>query len=74
MCKNTYLIEFFEKQPKIGKKAPPKNDNFWHFAKHRFIKKTRYVATPLFTQNRCFLKKTLMLSKKQNIEKEKKQR
>ena len=42
-------------QPKIcQKKAPPKNDNFSHFAKHRFIKKPRYVATPLLTKNWCF--------------------
>ena len=49
------FIVFFEKQPKIcQKKAPPKNDNFSHFAKHRFIKKNRYVATPLLTKNWCF--------------------
>ena len=32
-----------------------KNDNFSHFAKHRFIKKkNRYVATPLFFEKMCF--------------------
>ena len=49
MCKNAYFIVFFETQPKIcQKKAPPKNDNFSHFAKHGFIKKTCYVATPFW--------------------------
>ena len=49
------FIVLFEKQPKnCPKKAPQKNDNFSHFAKHRLIKKPRYVATPLLTKNWCF--------------------
>ena len=47
-AKMPIFIVFFEKQPKNAKKLPKKNDNFSHFAKHRFIKKNRYVATPLF--------------------------
>ena len=39
-------------------------DDFSHFAKHKFSKKS-YVATPLLTSN-C-LYKTLMLNKKQNL-------
>ena len=33
---------------------PQKNDNFSHFAKTQVHKKSRYVATPLLTQNWCF--------------------
>ena len=33
-------------------KAPPKNDKFSHFAKHRFLK-INFVATPLLTKNVC---------------------
>ena len=36
------------------KKGQQKNDNFLHFAKHKLIKKKRFVATPLFTKNCCF--------------------
>ena len=43
-----YVYCVFEKQQKIGqKKHAKKNDNFSLFAKHRLIKKNRYVATPL---------------------------
>ena len=34
----------------LTKKGPPKNDNFSHFAKHRFIKKHRFVANPHLTK------------------------
>ena len=47
MCRNTYFIGFFEEQPKFAKKCPPQNDNFSQFAKHRFITKKTFVATPL---------------------------
>ena len=64
------FIVFCEKQPKIcQKKAPPKNDNFSHFAKHRFIKKNPLCCNPPFDQklvffNLGFLKpKTMMLNK-----------
>ena len=75
------FIVFFEKQPKkCKKKCQKKNDNFSHFAKHRFIKKkTRFVATPFFLK-KCvfqlvFLKpKTMMLNKKHNSKSGKKQR
>ena len=40
---------------KIGQKKGQKNDNFSHFAKHRLMKKNRFVATPLFTKKLCFL-------------------
>ena len=71
-AKMPIFIVFFEKQPKnCQKNCPKKNDNFSHFAKHRFIKKPRYVATPLFLKNVFFnlgfLKpKTMMLNKKHN--------
>ena len=54
MCKNTYFIfiVFLKSNQKLEKKQ---NDNFSHFAKHRLIKKNRYVATPLLTKNWCFL-------------------
>ena len=43
------FIVFFEMQPKIcQKKAPPQNDNFSHFAKHRFIKKTVMLQPPFW--------------------------
>ena len=38
------------------------NDNFSHFAKQRFIKKNRFVATPLLTKNWGF--STLILETK----------
>ena len=46
-AKMPIFIVFFEKQPKNAKKkAPPKNDNFSHFAKHRFIKKPVMLQPP----------------------------
>ena len=55
-AKMTIFIVFFEKQPKKCQKncQTKKNDNFSHSAKHRFIKKTRYVATPLFLKKCVF--------------------
>ena len=49
----------------------PQNDNFSHLAKHRLLKQ-RYVATPLLTKhlwflNLPFLRRTLMLNRKQNL-------
>ena len=32
----------------LAKKGAKKNDNFSHFAKHRFVKKTRFVAICFF--------------------------
>ena len=74
MCKIPILQCFFENQQNIGK-TMPKNDNFSHFAKHRLIK-NRYVATPLLTQNWCFLnlhfiRKTFMFNKNKNLNQEK---
>ena len=40
------FIVFFEKQPKNAKKSPQKNDNFSHFAKHRFIKNPVMLQPP----------------------------
>ena len=54
-AKMPICIVFFEKQPKNAQKNAKKNDNFSHFAKHRFIKKNRYVATPLFLKKCVFL-------------------
>ena len=66
------FIVLFEKQPKnCQKKAPPKNDNFSHFAKHRFIKKP-LCCNPPFDQKLVFLNlgflkpKTMMLNNKHN--------
>ena len=57
---------FFEHQPKFAQKmAPKKNDNFSHFAKHRLIKKKRFVATPLLTKNWCFFNLVSFETKKQ---------
>ena len=64
-AKMPIFIVFFEKQPKkCKKKCPKKNDNFWHFAKHRFIKKTRFVATPLFLK-KCVFQLGLFWNQKQ---------
>ena len=71
------FIVFFEHQPKIAQKmAPQKNDNFWHFPKHRLKKKKKNVllATPLLTK-KCFFfvsclfgnQEPLMLNKKHNL-------
>ena len=38
------FIVFFEHEPKFGKKGQKKNDNFSHFAKHRFIKKKPFCC------------------------------
>ena len=74
------FIVFFENNPKNAKKnAKKKNDNFSHFAKHRFIKKTRFVATPLFLK-KCvfqlgfFETKNNDVEQKQNLKSGKKQR
>ena len=67
MCWNTYFIVFFEHQPKFAKNGP-KNDNFSHFAKHRFIK-TPFCCNPPCDQKLVFLNlgflkpKTMMLNK-----------
>ena len=55
----------------MPKKLPKKNDNFSHFAKHRFIKKPVMLQPPFFWKNVFFnlgfLKpKTMMLNKKHN--------
>ena len=50
-----------------------KNDNFWHFAKHRLIKKKPVLLQPPFDQKMFFLKffvlkpKTFMLNRKHNL-------
>ena len=43
----------FEEQQNLPKMAK-ETDNFSHFAKHRFIKENRFVATPLLTKYWCF--------------------
>ena len=48
------FIVLFEHQPKLAPKMGKKNDNFSHFAKHRFINKPRFVATPLLTKKLVF--------------------
>ena len=51
----TIFIVFFEKQPKDDQNnAPPKNDNFSHFAKHRFITKKTLCCNPLFFEKLVF--------------------
>ena len=67
------FIVFFEKQPKnCQKKAPPKNDNFSHFAKHRLIKKNPVMLQPPFWPKigvfelGFFETKTMMLNNKHN--------
>ena len=63
------FIVFFELQPKFAKKnGPKKNDNFSHFAKHRFIKKPVLLQPPFWPKigvfQLGFLKpKTMMLNK-----------
>ena len=75
MCWNTYFYSVFwtstKKCPKNGQK---KNDNFWHFPKHRLIKKKTVLLQPPFWPNiSVFFKlsvlkpKTLMLNKKHNL-------
>ena len=54
MCWNTYFYSVFWTSTKIAQKGgQTKTDNFSHFAKHRLIKKKRFVATPLFTPKNC---------------------
>ena len=53
VLKYLFYSVFCEHQPKFGKNGQ-KKDNFSHFPKHRFIKKTHFVATPLLTKNWCF--------------------
>ena len=49
------FIVFFEKQPKnCQKKCKKKNDNFSHFAKHRFIKKNPLCCNPPFWKKCVF--------------------
>ena len=55
----------FEHQPELAKKMGKKNDNFSHFAKHRFIK-NRFVATPLLTKKLCF--STLIFQRRKDVE------
>ena len=74
VLKYLFLQCFFNINQELPKKWPKKNDNFWHFPKHRFIKKTRFVATPPFDQKMFLSKffvlkpKTLMLNRKHNLE------
>ena len=49
MCSDAYFYSVFFTAKHLHKKKP-KNDNFSHFAKHRLIKKNRYVATPRLTK------------------------
>ena len=48
------FIVFFEHQPKFGQKRGKKNDNFWQFAKHRFIKEPVVLQPPFWPKNLCF--------------------
>ena len=67
-AKMPIFIVFFEKQPKkCKKKCQKKNDNFWHFAKHRFIKKNRFVATPLFLK-KCVFQPGFFETKNNDVE------
>ena len=65
------FIVFFENNQKFAKKKP-KNDNFSHFAKHRFIKKKTLCCNPPLDQKLVFFNvgfskpKTMMLNKKHN--------
>ena len=52
ICWNTYFIVFFEQQLKFGKRRGKKNDNFSHFAKHRFIK-SPFCCNPPFWPKIC---------------------
>ena len=66
----------FKHQPRFAKRMAPKNDNFSHFAKHRFIKKL--CCNPPLDQTLGFFNlcvwnpKTLMLKKKHNLKSGKK--
>ena len=60
---------FFEHQPKFGKKrGKKKNDNFSHFAKHRFIKKPRFVAICFFCFFFCAFQFVLFETKNIDVE------
>ena len=49
MCWNTVFIVFFEQQPNFAQKnGQTKNDNFSHFAKHRFINQETVLLQPPF--------------------------
>ena len=43
------FIVFVEHQPKLAKNGQKINDNFSHFAKHRFIKKKNFLLQPPFS-------------------------
>ena len=45
------LLNFNQNLPKNG---PQKNDNFSHFAKHRFMIKKPFCCNPPFDQNWCY--------------------
>ena len=47
------FIVFFENNQKIAQKIAQKNDNFSHFAKHRFIKNP-LCCNPPFFEKMCF--------------------
>ena len=48
-CWNTYFYSVFCTSTKIcPKNGPPQNDNFLHFAKHRFIKKPVLLQLPFW--------------------------
>ena len=73
------ILWCFEEQPKCAPKMAKNNGNFSHVAKHRFMKRNCFVATPLLTNQNVvfstwvFLKpKTLMLNKKHNLKSGKK--
>ena len=71
-CKNVpkyHFIVFFEQLIFAKKNAPPQNDNFSHFAKHRFIKRT-FCCNPPFDQKFVFVK--LFVLKPKNIDVEQK--
>ena len=68
------FIVLFQHQPNLPTQGHPQNELSHFAAKHRFIK-TCFVATPLLTNNLCFLtclletkKCSCWLNKKHNIE------
>ena len=77
MCWNTYFYSVFWKTTKIcqkmAQKMAQKNDNFWHFAKDRPMKKKTFFCNPPFHQKLVFFKlaflkpKTIMLNRKHNV-------
>ena len=56
------FIVLFEKQPKNAQKIAKKNDNFSHFAKHRFIKKPVMLQPPFF-EKMCFFELAFLKAK-----------